>query len=222
MRCLRVIFCIGAGISSVRAGVPMAAPTAKPAPIPAAVSAPTPVPRASLLPVYATPDATFVPPPGWTTKSEPGEQFPTISGPADDPGAPYIAVKAIHDAKDPFALGDATIKVLSRNPGFQLNQRDAFRTADKQFGLKFVVSVSMEKAVAPEGGTATPSAPVPYTGAPPPVTYRQAYYLIQGPPGIVYVLLATVPEGGWKKFERMLDEMAESWRLAPKGAERRG
>jgi len=200
----------------------MAPPAAKPAQVPSAVGGSAAVLPVTAQPAYVIPDATFTPPTGWTTKNEPGEPFPSLFGPAGDPGSPYVVIKAIRDSKDPFALGDATIKVLTKNPGFQLNLRDAFQTADEQFGLKFVLAVSMDKAASGPAGSGT-SAPAPTPASSlSTATYRQAYYLIQGPPGTVYVILATVPEAGWSKYGRILDEMAESWRLTPKGEGRRG
>ncbi len=237
MRCTRVLFLLVSGLTVARGGVQVAAPPAKPASTtPTTSESPANAPAAL---TYASPDGAFAftLPTGWTTKAEPGEQFPAIFGPGDGASAPYVVVKVIHDPKDPFELGDATIKVLTKNPGFQLNLRDAFRTTDKKFGLKFVLAVSVEKAseeppAADAAGTAISKAAPAATSAvktkptladtflnpPAPVAgasafpYRQAYYLIPGPPGIVYVILATVPDAGWKKYEAALDAMAESWR----------
>jgi len=145
----------------------------------------------------------FTPPTGWAIKTEAGEPFPTISGPAEQFYSPYVVVKAVHDQKDLFDLGDATIKEMLKDLRYALNIRDAFETADKQFGLKFVLTVK------------TPSAPGGNAETTPTLSYRQAYYFVEGPPGTIYAILATVAEPGWKKCEPLLDEMMKSYHRRP-------
>lgn len=144
----------------------------------------------------------FTPPAGWEFKSEADEPFPTLSGPADNLYTPYVVIKALHGEKDLFDLGDATIKEMLKNSRYVLNIRDAFETADRQFGLKFVLTVSV-----PSPTEAAATSPVT------PTSYRQAYYFVEGPPGTIYAFLATVAEPGWKKSEPLLDEMMKSYHL---------
>jgi hypothetical protein len=158
-------------------------------------------------PLYDCPAGGFAltPPVGWEIKQEAGEPFPTLSGPAEDLRSPYVVIKAVHDQKDLFDLGDATIKEMLKDSHYALDLRDAFETADQQFGLKFVLSVSVSM----------PPVALLATAANTPVTYRQAYYFVAGPPGTIYGILATVPEAGWKKYEPLLDEMMKSYHLRP-------
>jgi hypothetical protein len=161
----------------------------------------------------------FTPPPGWTIKAEKGEAFPTLSGPADDLSAPYVVIQAIHDSRDLFDLGDATIKAMLKDPHYTKNGTDAFATADKQFGMKCVLSVTVPQA---EKAASSATAPLPAPpavvspGQPAPTTiYRQAYYFVPGPAGTIYAFLATVPDAGWKKYEPLLDVMMQSYYLRP-------
>jgi len=152
------------------------------------------------LPIYDSPEGgfAFTPPAGWETKKEADQQFPTVSGPADDLKAPYVVIKEVRNAKDIFALGDATVKQMLKSLSYQLSSRDAFQTADKAFGIKYVLTV-----------TTTP------TNGKPPEPYRQAYYFVEGPPGIIYAFLATVPETGWEKYNQPLDLMIRTYHLRP-------
>jgi hypothetical protein len=145
----------------------------------------------------------FTPPAGWEIKQEAGEPFPTLSGPVTDLRSPYVVIKALHDQKDLFDLGDATVKEMLKDLRYSLNIRDAFETSDQEFGLKFVLSVKM-----PDPLAANPASAVT-------IIYRQAYYFVQGPSGTIYAVLATVPDAGWKKSEPLLDEMMKSYHLRP-------
>ncbi len=152
-------------------------------------------------PVYDSPAGgfAFIPPPGWQVKKETAEPFPTLSGPADDLRAPYVVIQAIADKRDVFTFGDAAVKEKLKDKHFELGKRDDFETAAKEFGVKFVFTVT------------TPS-PTPNT---PPLVYQQAYYIVQGPPGTIYVFLATVPAAGWEKYQPALDDMMRSYHLRP-------
>ncbi len=145
----------------------------------------------------------FTPPAGWEIKQETGKPFPTLSGPVTDLRSPYVVIKALHDQKDLFDLGDATIKEMLKDLRYSLNVRDAFETSDQEFGLKFVLSVKMPDPLAANAASAVT------------IIYRQAYYFVQGPPGTIYAILATVPDPGWKKCEPLLDEMMKSYHLRP-------
>ena len=170
-------------------------------------------------PLYDSPAGgfAFTPPAGWEIKAESDEPFPTLSGPANDSGAPYVVIQAIRDQRDVFDLGDSTIKEMLKNPRYTLNLRDAFQTADKKFGLKFVFSVTVADSPTGPAASATPSA-TPPVAASAPAIYRQAYYLVAGPPGMIYAILVTAPDTGWKKYEPALDEMAKSYHLRPLAA----
>jgi hypothetical protein len=146
----------------------------------------------------------FTAPAGWEIKTESGEPFPTLSGPVEDLNSPYVVIKAIHDKADIFDLGDATIKEMLKDLRYSVNVRDAFETADREFGMKVVFSVTETSR---SGAVATTNAT--------PAPYRQAYYFVNGPPGTVYAVLATVAEPGWKKSEHLLDEMMKSYHLRP-------
>ncbi|HTB63274.1 MAG TPA: hypothetical protein VK737_06760 [Opitutales bacterium] len=163
----------------------------------------------------------FTPPAGWAIKSEKGEVFPTLYGPADDLSAPYVVIQAIHDPRDLFDLGDATIKAMLKDPHYTKNGTDGFATADKQFGMKCVLSVTVpQTAVAPSPASTTAAANrTAIIQLPPPTIYRQVYYFVPGPAGTIYAFLATVPDAGWKKYEPLLDVMMQSYHLRPVVAE---
>ncbi len=156
--------------------------------------------QAATAPLYDSPAGgfAFLPPEGWTSKQEAGEAFPTLSGPVADLRAPYVVIQAVQDKRELFTFGDASVKEKLKDDRFQLGHRDAFQTADKQFALKYTFTF---KAVLPNANAL--------------VVYKQAYYLVQGPPGIIYVFLANVPEAGWEKYEPALDDMMKSYHLRP-------
>ncbi|HVU38236.1 MAG TPA: hypothetical protein VHC95_07875, partial [Opitutales bacterium] len=114
-------------------------------------------------PVYDCPEGGFAfeQPPGWTTAKEKDEALPTLSGPKADLRAPYVVIHAVKDARDLFTFADAAMKEKLKNFHFQLTRRDAFQTADKDFGVKFVFTFN-----------ATGDKPDEV------MTYKQAYYLV--------------------------------------------
>jgi hypothetical protein len=148
--------------------------------------------------LYDSPEGgfTLIPPTGWMIKQEAGETYPTLSGPADDLRAPYIVIKEVKGEKDIYSLGDATMKEMLKDPRYQMSVRDAFQTSDQAFGLKYVLTVS---------------APSSTGGAP----YRQIYYFVDGPPGRIFAILATVPETGWKLYGPVIDTMVKTYHLYP-------
>jgi hypothetical protein len=148
--------------------------------------------------LYDTPSGgfTLIPPPGWVIKEEAGEAFPTLSGPPDDVRAPYVVIKEVTGEKDIYSLGDATMKEMLKDKRYQLNVRDAFETADQQFGLKYALTI-----IAPDAAGGAP--------------YRQVYYFVDGPPGRIFAILATVPEAGWKLYAPVLDTMIRTYHLHP-------
>jgi len=149
-------------------------------------------------PLYDSNDGGFslIPPTGWVIKQEAGETYPTLSGPAADLRAPYVVIKEVKGEKDIYSLGDATMKEMIKDKRYQLSVRDAFQTADQEFGLKYVLTVS---------------APSTTGGAP----YRQIYYFVNGPPGRIFAILATVPETGWKLYGPVIDAMVKTYHLHP-------
>jgi len=156
--------------------------------------------HAAAPPLYDSPEGgfAFTPSPGWETKKEAEEPFPTLSGPKDDLRAPYVVIRAVQDKRELFTFADAAMKQTLKDARFQLSKRDAFQTADKQFGVKFIFSF-------------TAPGPLPNTQ----LAYRQFYYIVQGPPGIIYAFLATIPEVGWEKYQPALDDMVKSYHLRP-------
>lgn len=156
--------------------------------------------QAAAAPLYDSPEGGFAfePPKGWEIKKEAAEAFPTLSGPKDDLRAPYVVIEAVHDKRDLFTFGDAAMKEKLKDEQFQLGRRDAFQTDDKQFAVKFTFTFSTKD---PSTGSA--------------LVYKQAYYLVPGPPGIIYAFLATVPEAGWTRYEAALDDMMKSYHLRP-------
>jgi hypothetical protein len=74
--------------------------------------------------LYDTPTGGFslVPPAGWMIKQEAGEEYPTLSGPADDLTAPYVVVKEVKGEKDLYSLGDATLKEMLKDARAELFQ----------------------------------------------------------------------------------------------------
>jgi len=149
-------------------------------------------------PLYDSADGGFslIPPAGWVIKQEVGEAFPTLSGPANDLRSPYVVIKEVKGEKDIYALGDATLKEMLKDKRYQLSGRDAFETADQAFGLKYVLTVA---------------APPTIGGQP----YRQIYYFVDGPPGRIFAILATIPETGWKLYGPVVDTMVRTYHLHP-------
>jgi hypothetical protein len=144
-------------------------------------------------PVYDSPKGGFVfsAPDGWEIREEADAAFPSLFGPKDDPLAPYVVVSEAPGAQDLYSIGSATERQATKDPRYLLFGHDGFFTADKRFGLKYVYTINA------------------------PQSYRQVFYFVEGAPGHIYLILATVAEAGWKKYEPQLDQMVETYHLRP-------
>ena len=160
---------------------------------------------------YDSPSGGFAmtPPAGWTTKLEQGEDFPSIFGPSGDKDAPYIVVKGIRDTRDVFEFGDASVNQMLKNPTYAKNVMDAFLTADREFGMKCVMSVVVQPQAAAQNASNAKAT------SKQPVLYRQICYFFQGPPGIMYIMLVVVADSGWTKYAQAIDDMARSYHMRP-------
>jgi len=145
-------------------------------------------------PVYDSPEGgfAFVAPKSWQIVKQPVEQYPVLFGPADDSNSPYVVISEVRAEGDLFALGDATLKEMLKDPSNELSLRDAFHTADGRVGIKYVLKATM-----------------------PNTEYRQVFYFVEGPGTRQFCFMATMPDASWKKYDMDLDNMMKTYHLRP-------
>jgi hypothetical protein len=143
-------------------------------------------------PVYDSPEGgfTMLLPHEWEIIPQVMEEYPIIYAPGEEGKGPYVVVTEVDGGTDLFALGDATVKELLRDPLYQLSVRDAFHTADGRVGLKYVLQTPMGHTM-----------------------YRQVFYFVEGPGQRRFCFMATMSDAEWKKADTDLDNMMKTYHL---------
>jgi hypothetical protein len=143
-------------------------------------------------PVYDSPKGgfTLLLPHDWEIIPQVIEEYPVVYAPGEEGHGPYVVITEVDGGTDLFALGDATVKELLRDPLYQLSVRDAFHTADGRIGLKYVVQTPMGQTM-----------------------YRQVFYFVEGPGERRFCFMATMSDVEWKKCDTDLDNMMKTYHL---------
>ncbi len=128
-------------------------------------------------------------PEGWRTATDPDEAFPVILGPQDDIDAPSVVATAYPTSLGLLVFADEALKDFSKMPGYALQRRDSFLTANRRQGIKTVARTQDA------------------SGA----VFAQIFYFIEGRQGGHYVFVATLPMSRLAQYEKRLDGIARSF-----------